>query len=199
MTHPLRHSSSHDSSSTATRVKNGNGAAVLVVGAGPTGLLLACELHRRGISCHLIDAHAAPLDWDRATIVKPRSLQIFESMGLAGKFLDAGCRQRAIKIHADGNPLGTFDLATCGSIYGFNLGISEEVTESILTGYLHQHGGQVNRSSRLVGLTPQHEAVLAEIERNGSRYTMEFQWAERVESCWQAMRPTSAHPPMDTA
>ncbi|HTF63097.1 MAG TPA: FAD-dependent monooxygenase, partial [Edaphobacter sp.] len=85
-------------------------------------------------------------------------------------------RQRAIKIHADGNPLVTFDLATCGSIYGFNLGISEEVTESILTGYLHQHGGQVNRSSRLVRLIPQTEAVLAEIECNGSRYTMEFQW-----------------------
>ncbi len=35
--------------------------AVLVVGAGPTGLLLACELHRRGIACRIIDAHAAPL------------------------------------------------------------------------------------------------------------------------------------------
>lgn len=168
MTHPLRHSSSHDSSS--------NSAEVLVVGAGPTGLLLTCELQRRGISCHLIDANPAPLQWDRATIVKPRSLQIFEAMGVAGQFLDSGCRQRAIKVHADGNPLGTFDLATCGSIYGFNLGISEEVTESILTDYLHQHGGQVNRSSRLVRLIPHPETVLAEIECNGSRYTMEFQW-----------------------
>jgi 2-polyprenyl-6-methoxyphenol hydroxylase-like FAD-dependent oxidoreductase len=176
MTNPLRHSSSHDSSTTETRVKDGNGAAVLVVGAGPTGLLLACELQRRGIPCHLIDSQPAPLHWDRATIVKPRSLQIFESMGLADKFLEAGCRQRVIKIHADGKALGTLELATCGSIYGFNLGISEEVTESILTGYLHQHGGQVNRSSRLVGLTPQPEGVLAEIECNGSRHTMEFQW-----------------------
>jgi 2-polyprenyl-6-methoxyphenol hydroxylase-like FAD-dependent oxidoreductase len=159
-----------------TQGKNGNSAAVLVVGAGPTGLLLACELRRRGIHCHLIDAQPAPLQWDRATIVKPRSLQIFESMGLADKFLDAGCRQRVIKIHADGKALGTLELATCGSIYGFNLGLSEEVTESILTGYLHQHGGQVNRSSRLVSLIPQPEAVLAEIECNGSRYKMEFQW-----------------------
>jgi 2-polyprenyl-6-methoxyphenol hydroxylase-like FAD-dependent oxidoreductase len=163
-----------------TKVQNTNSdtgsATVLVVGAGPTGLLLACELQRRGIACHLIDAQPAPLQWDRATIVKPRSLQIFESMGLADKFLDAGCRQRAIKIHADGKPFGALELATCGSIYGFNLGISEEVTESILTGYLHQHGGRVNRSSRLVGLTPLPDRALAEIECNGSTCKMEFQW-----------------------
>jgi 2-polyprenyl-6-methoxyphenol hydroxylase-like FAD-dependent oxidoreductase len=170
MTNPL-----HGPDAMETHGK-GNSAAVLVVGAGPTGLLLACELQRRGIACHLIDAHPAPLHWDRATIVKPRSLQIFESMGLAGKFLDAGCRQRAIRIHSDGKALGAFELATCGSIYGFNLGISEEVTESILTGYLHEHGGQVNRSSRLVGLTPLPEGVLAEIECNGSTCKMEFQW-----------------------
>jgi 2-polyprenyl-6-methoxyphenol hydroxylase-like FAD-dependent oxidoreductase len=171
MTSPLKSPGSME-----TQGNDGNSAAVLVVGAGPTGLLLACELQRRGIPCHLIDSHPAPLHWDRATIVHPRSLQIFEAMGLADKFLDAGCRQRAVKVHADGKKLGTLELATCGSIYGFNLGLSEEVTEAILTGYLHQHGGQVNRSSRLVGLTSQPQGVLAEIERNGSPYTMEFQW-----------------------
>jgi hypothetical protein len=42
---------------------------------------------------------------------------------------------------SDGELLATMDLSSCGSIYGFNVGLSEEVTESILTGYLHQHGG----------------------------------------------------------
>lgn len=55
--------------------------AVLVVGAGPTGLLLAAELQRRGVPCHLIDARPAPLHWDRATVVHPRSLEVFESLG----------------------------------------------------------------------------------------------------------------------
>ena len=39
---------------------------VLVVGAGPTGLLLAAELERRGVSCLLIDEADAPRGWDRA-------------------------------------------------------------------------------------------------------------------------------------
>jgi 2-polyprenyl-6-methoxyphenol hydroxylase-like FAD-dependent oxidoreductase len=68
------------------------------------------------------------------------------------------------------------DLSTCGSIYGFNLGVSEEVTESILTDYLHEQGGEVNRSSRLVGLKPHPECVLAEIERDGGRYQVEARY-----------------------
>jgi 2-polyprenyl-6-methoxyphenol hydroxylase-like FAD-dependent oxidoreductase len=156
--------------------RRGQPAAVLVVGAGPTGLLLASELQRRGVPCHLIDAMPGPLPWDRATVVHPRSLQIFESLGLAGRFLDAGCRQRAIRIHSNGKLLGTMDLSTCGSLYGFNVGMSEEVTESILTEYLHQQGGKVNRSSRLVGLTPHAEGALAEIEHDGDRYQMKVPW-----------------------
>jgi 2-polyprenyl-6-methoxyphenol hydroxylase-like FAD-dependent oxidoreductase len=165
---------------------------VLVAGAGPTGLLLASELTRRGVPCHLIDARPAPLHWDRATVVHPRSLQIFESLGLVDRFLDAGCRQRVIKIHSDGELLGTMDLSGCGSIYGFNVGVSEEVTESILTGFLHQHGGQVNRSSRLIGLiiTPDNR-VLAEIERDGSGYHVEARWVVGCDGLHSATRDLS--------
>jgi 2-polyprenyl-6-methoxyphenol hydroxylase-like FAD-dependent oxidoreductase len=154
----------------------GHRPSVLVVGAGPTGLLLASELQRRNVPCHLIDARPAPLHWDRATVVHPRSLEVFESLGLVDRFLDAGCRQRTIKIHSGGKLLGTMDLSTCGSSYGFNLGLSEEVTESILTDYLHQHGGQVNRSSRLIGLTRHPDGVLADIEHDGYHYQVDARW-----------------------
>ena len=56
---------------------------VLVVGAGPTGLLLAAELERREVSCLLIDALDAPQGWDRATVIHERSLEIFEALGIA--------------------------------------------------------------------------------------------------------------------
>jgi hypothetical protein len=77
-----------DSSNNSDKVlqKDNGGEAgapvsVLVVGAGPTGLLLASEFERRGVRCHLIDARPGPMHWDRATVVHPRSLQIFESLG----------------------------------------------------------------------------------------------------------------------
>jgi 2-polyprenyl-6-methoxyphenol hydroxylase-like FAD-dependent oxidoreductase len=151
-------------------------ASVLVVGAGPTGLLLASELERRNVPCHLIDARPAPLKWDRATVVHPRTLQIFESMGIVDQVLEAGCFQRAVKIHSKGKLLGRLDLSSCGSIYEFNVGLSEEVTESILTGYLRRQGGDVTRSSKLVGLTHDDQGAVAEIERDGERYKIETRW-----------------------
>jgi 2-polyprenyl-6-methoxyphenol hydroxylase-like FAD-dependent oxidoreductase len=164
---------------------------ILVVGAGPTGLLLASELQRRNVPCHLIDARPGPLHWDRATVVHPRSLQIFESLGLVEKFLDVGCRQRVIRIYSGGEQLGTIDLSTSGSIYGFNLGVSEEVTETILTGYLHQQGGNVNRSSRLVGLTPHPRGVLADIERNDVLYQINARWVVGCDGIHSATRELS--------
>jgi 2-polyprenyl-6-methoxyphenol hydroxylase-like FAD-dependent oxidoreductase len=153
-----------------------SGRPVLIVGAGPTGLLLTAELRRRGVPCQLIDALPAPLHWDRATVVHPRSLEVFESLGLVKRFLDDGTKQRLVQIHSGGQLLGTMDLSTCGSTYGFNLGMSEEVTESILADYLHQQCGEVIHSSRLVGLTTRPEGVLAEIERGGRRYQVDARW-----------------------
>src|SRR5690606_787872 len=109
---------------------------VLVVGAGPTGLLLAAELERRRVACLVIDANAATLEWDRATVVHPRSLEVFESLGLVDRLLDEGVKQRVIKVYSDGGSLGEIDLADCGSRYGFNIGISEQVVEAHLTEYL---------------------------------------------------------------
>jgi 2-polyprenyl-6-methoxyphenol hydroxylase-like FAD-dependent oxidoreductase len=165
--------------------------SVLIVGAGPTGLLLASELQRRGVPCHLIDARPGPNHWDRATVVHPRSLQIFESLGLVDKLLDVGCRQRVVKIHSGGQELGTIDLSLSGSVYGFNLGVSEEVTESILTDYLHQQGGKINRSSRLIGLTPRPDGVLAEIEHDGGRYQIAAQWVVGCDGIHSATRELS--------
>ncbi len=150
--------------------------SVLVVGAGPTGLLLAGELQRRGVPNLLIDARAEALHWDRATVIHPLSLEIFEALGLVDRFLEAGCRQRRILIHADGERLGDLDLADCGSRYGFNLGLSEEVTETILTDHLEGEGGSVQRSCRLVALAPHGEGVTATVACGEQEHAVQARW-----------------------
>ncbi|MFG1299949.1 FAD-dependent monooxygenase [Xanthobacter sp. V3C-3] len=150
--------------------------SVLVVGAGPTGLLLAAELQRRGVDTLLIDAHDGPLAWDRATVVHPRSIEIFDALGIAGPLLDAGVRQRLCRIHSDGVALGEIDLSLSGSRYPFNLGVSEEVTEAILTTYLEGLGGAVTRSTRLVGLEEQGDGVIATVETGGEERQVRARW-----------------------
>ena len=149
---------------------------VLIVGAGPTGLLLAAELWRRDVACLLIDEHDAPMGWDRATVVHPRSMEMFESLGLADAFLEHGVRTRAARFRSDGETLGVLDLASADSRYGFDLGISEEVTESIITGFLREQGGDVTRATRLADLRPGPDSVTATLEHAGKRRDVEVAW-----------------------
>jgi 2-polyprenyl-6-methoxyphenol hydroxylase-like FAD-dependent oxidoreductase len=149
---------------------------VLMVGAGPTGLLLAAELQRREVPCLLIDALDAPQGWDRATVVHERSLEIFEALGIVDPFLAEGVKTRGARFHSDGEALAELRLDLVGSRYGFQLGLSEEVTESVLTDYLEAHGGGVTRSTRLVGLEPEEDAVTATLERAGERREAVVQW-----------------------
>ena len=120
-------------------------------------------------TCLLVDALDAPLGWDRATVVHSRSMEIFEALGLADRFLELGVKTRAARIRADGETLGYLDFALVDTRYPFDLGLSEEVTESVLLGHLERQGGTVQRSTRLVGLQQGPDGVLATIERHGER------------------------------
>ena len=161
---------------------------VLVVGAGPTGLLLAAELVRRDVPCLLIDALDAPRGWDRATVLHERSLEIFEALGIADLFLAEGVRTRAARFHSDGQILAELSLDLTSSRYGFQVGISEEVTESVLTDYLEALGGAVTRSTRLAGLTTGDDAVTATVERDGERREVMARWVVGCDGYHSAIR-----------
>jgi 2-polyprenyl-6-methoxyphenol hydroxylase-like FAD-dependent oxidoreductase len=149
---------------------------VLVVGAGPTGLLLAAELQRREVPCLLIDELDAPQGWDRATVVHERSLEIFEALGIAEPLVEQGVKTRGARFHSDGEVLAELHLDLTGSRYGYQLGLSEEVTESVLTGHLESVGGAVTRSTRLIGLKPGADTVTATVERDGERREVTVEW-----------------------
>jgi 2-polyprenyl-6-methoxyphenol hydroxylase-like FAD-dependent oxidoreductase len=161
---------------------------VLVVGAGPTGLLLAGELERRDVPCLLIDALDAPRGWDRATVVHARSMEIFEALGREDRLLAEGVRTRAARFHSDGDVLGELNFAASGSRYGFDVGLSEEVTESVLTDFLEAHGGAVTRSTRLIGLVATEDAVTATLAHDGEPREVIAPWVVGCDGLRSAVR-----------
>ncbi len=114
--------------------------------------------------------------WDRATIVHPRSLEILESLGVVEPVVEAGVHIRAARLHSGGEVLAQLDFARNGSRYGFDVGLSEEMTERVLTGYLHSTGGSVTRSTRLLGFEQHDTHVVAEIEHDGERRSLTAGW-----------------------
>ena len=149
---------------------------VLIVGAGPTGLTLAAELRRRDVDTLLIDALDAPQAWDRATVVHPRSLEIFEALGIVDRFLAAGVPQRGARLHSAGKVLVDFDFSLSGARYAYNVGLSEEATERFLTEYLEAAGGSVERSTRFLAMSEDGDGVTATIERGGTAEEVRARW-----------------------
>jgi 2-polyprenyl-6-methoxyphenol hydroxylase-like FAD-dependent oxidoreductase len=138
--------------------------------------MLAGQLHRRGVDCLLVDAYDEPLAWDRATIVHPRSLQIFESLGVVDQFLQTAVHIRGARFHSGGRVLGMLDFSANPTRYPFDLGVSEQTTERILTEYLDSVGGEVTRSTRLVDLAQQDDHVIVTLETEGERRVITAAW-----------------------
>jgi len=65
-------------------------ADVLVVGAGPTGLTLACDLARRGVAVRIVDQVPEFPHGSRGKGLSPRSLEVFDDLGVAGRLLKSG-------------------------------------------------------------------------------------------------------------
>ena len=108
-------------------MRAGTDPDVLVVGAGPTGLLVGGRAGPARRAVPAVDAHTQPNHWDRATVVHPRSLELFESLGLVDQFLDAGTPQRGARLHSVAEPCSaSFDTAIAGSRYAYDIGVSEE-------------------------------------------------------------------------
>jgi 2-polyprenyl-6-methoxyphenol hydroxylase-like FAD-dependent oxidoreductase len=72
---------------------------VLVVGAGPTGLMLANQLARRGIYAMIVDRHSGPAQQSQAMAVQARTLEIYSRMGLIDQAVALGVRGTAANIY----------------------------------------------------------------------------------------------------
>lgn len=75
---------------------------VLIVGAGPSGIVLANELLRRGISVRWIDSRPNPLGTTRAFTVHARTFEMLEHIGIAHKFEEVNARCPGNRFHIEG-------------------------------------------------------------------------------------------------
>ncbi|GAA4804435.1 FAD-dependent oxidoreductase [Streptomyces ziwulingensis] len=131
--------------------ENPTGAAdtdVLVVGAGPTGLLTAVELMRRGIRVRVVDRNREPSTTPKALSVWPRALDILEDAGLADGVRRESARIDRLSYFSARTPLASFALredTACRVL-------PQHVTERLLAERLAGLGGKVERGVRLLAL-----------------------------------------------
>ncbi|MFJ7155270.1 FAD-dependent monooxygenase [Streptomyces sp. NPDC101118] len=121
---------------------------VLVVGAGPTGLMAGCELLRRGVRVRIIDMALEPLEVPKALALWPRALDILEDMGAGPAIRAASTQINGFSYYSDRQHLATFDFPE--DLAPRHLPQPE--TERALTARLHALGGKIERGVRLLGV-----------------------------------------------
>ena len=162
---------------------------VLVVGAGPVGLTMACELARHGAPVRIIDKAPERSQTSKALAIFPRTMEVFETMGVAERVLAAGLRLRGICIHTRPTETARIDITSVQSPYPFVLSLPQSETERILAEHLAGLGVSVERESELTGLSQSDTSVSALVRRaDGKEETIETPWLVGCDGAHSATR-----------
>jgi 2-polyprenyl-6-methoxyphenol hydroxylase-like FAD-dependent oxidoreductase len=141
---------------------------VLVVGAGPTGLVLAADLLARGIRTRIIDRGDGVVLQPRAIGIHARALEVLDMMGLAERFIDSGQTVRRMRWYSEGKFLISLEFAHSGSRFGMLLDLPQDETERLLRSRIAELGGMVEDGTELTGLAADPGAVTAVVrDRSG--------------------------------
>ena len=165
---------------------------VLIVGAGPTGLMLANQLARRGIRFEIIDRHSGPAQQSRAMAVHARTLEIYAKLGIAEHAVARGARGTGASIWVNGRwraqiPVG--DIGTGLSPFPFVLMLGQDENEHIMGDKLRQLGGNVQWSTELVSLEQQADRVDVTLRQpNGTQRKIRAAWVAGCDGSRSAVR-----------
>ncbi|MFE9044571.1 rifampin monooxygenase [Streptomyces sp. NPDC012421] len=135
-------------------------ADVLVIGGGPTGLVLASELRLWGLRPLVLEKAAEPSGHSRALGLHVRSIEVMDQRGLLDRFLARGQQYRVGGFFAG---LGTSWPEGLDTAHSYVLGIPQNVTEELLDEHARELGVEIRRGRELVGLDQDAEGVTAEL------------------------------------
>ena len=153
---------------------------VLVVGAGPTGLSLACQFARHGVDFVVVEKREGVTPDSKAIGVHARTLEIYEQMGLAREAVERGAIAGKIRLLAGGEVRGEFDLSHIGegmSPYPFVLMLEQSKNERLLCEYLQGRGRDVLWNTGLESFTQAEGGVTARVKSaSGETLTVEAKY-----------------------
>ena len=133
---------------------------VIIVGAGPVGLLLGCRLHQLGVPFVIVERETSRSSHSRAIGIHPPSLELLEQLNLVEPFLAAGLEVLGGVAVGTRHTLGRLDFETMEGPYNFALSLPQTETEAILSRHLATAApGCLRRGLSAVGLRQSARSV----------------------------------------
>ncbi len=135
---------------------------VLIVGAGPTGLVLALWLARRGVAVRIVDKVGEPGTTSRALVVHARTLEFYHQLGVAEDVVAQGLPFDSVNLWSYGRHVARAELGAIGTgvtPFPHLVIYPQDRHERLLIEHLARAGVQVERNVELVGFTDRGDAV----------------------------------------
>lgn len=153
---------------------------VLIVGAGPTGLSLACQFVRHGIDFVIVEKNGGVTPYSKAIGVQARTLEIYEQLGLAQAAVEQGTIAGKGRMLVGGEVRGEMDFSNIGeglSAYPYVLMLEQSKNERLLYGYLQSRGKEVLWERELEAFSQTEAGVTARVKApDGSSQIIEARY-----------------------
>jgi 2-polyprenyl-6-methoxyphenol hydroxylase-like FAD-dependent oxidoreductase len=167
---------------------------VLIIGAGPTGLVLALWLTRLGVSVRIVDKTAVPGTTSRALAVQARTLELYRQLDLTDAVLERGHKVPAVNLWVKGEPVARLPFEKIGADltpYSFLHIFPQDQHERLLIERLEGLGVLVERRTELVGFTDEGGRVVARIRGpEGQQETCEARYIAGCDGARSTVRET---------
>lgn len=165
---------------------------VLIVGAGPSGLVLALWLTSQGIGVRIIDKSAGPGETSRAMAVQARTLELYSQLDLADTVVAAGHKDLAINFWAGGKRRAELSLGDAGaglSPYPFILIFPQDQHEKVLIERLEAMGVSVERKTQLLSFEEAGDHIIASLRTaDGSTEVVEASYLAGTDGARSTLR-----------
>jgi 2-polyprenyl-6-methoxyphenol hydroxylase-like FAD-dependent oxidoreductase len=145
---------------------------VLIVGAGPTGLVLALWLARLGVAVRIVDKTAEPGTTSRALAVQARTLEFYRQLGLADAIIPRGREVSAANLWVAGKRVAHAVFGDMGagiSPYPYAFIFPQDEHERLLIEWLRDAGVSIERETELLAFEERSDGIVARLRRIDGR------------------------------
>ncbi len=153
---------------------------VLIVGAGPTGLMAACQMARYGVPFRIIEKNEGTTPLSKALAVQARTLEIYDQLGIGQKAVARGQQARAVNMLIEGKKIQRVPLGDIGaelSPHPFMLILEQSKNEALLYELLRRLGGEVEWNKEMCEITQDEEQARVRVRHtDGSEETIHAEW-----------------------